>query len=218
MRLKPSRGGPGLPIHFGAVWFLAWTALLAGPAAAHHPMGGTTPQTLWHGLLSGFGHPIIGLDHFSFIVATGVAAAFLSGGMMIPVGFVVASAAGVLAHVAKLNVPLAEVVVAASVLAAGLALVLRLQLGAWGWTALAVAAGFFHGYAFGETVVGAEQGIIGAYVVGIAIVAIAIAAIVRMATLGLTGPLGDASTRLKGAGAVLSCLGVVFLTMALRAG
>lgn len=219
MRLKPSGGGPGLPIFIGAVWFLAWIAMLAGPAAAHHPMGGTTPQTLWHGLLSGFGHPIIGLDHFSFIAATGVAAAFLSGGMMIPAGFIAASTAGVLAHVAKLDVPIAEIAVAVSVLVAGLALALRLQLGALGWTGLAVVAGFFHGYAFGETVVGAEQGVIGTYVAGIAIVAFAIAAIVKLATqAALTVPAGAASMRLRGAGAVLSCLGVVFVTMALRAG
>lgn len=218
MRLLPSGINRGSLAIFGFLWFLAWVAFPAEPASAHHAMGGTTPATLWHGLLSGLAHPIIGLDHFSFIAATGVVAAFLSGGMMIPVGFIVASAAGVLVHVANLDVPIAEVLVAVSVLAAGVVLVLRLPLGAWGWTALAVAAGFFHGYAFGESVVGAEQGVIGAYVVGIAVVAITIAATVRMATLVLTRPLGEASTRLRGAGAVLSCLGVIFLTLALRAG
>ena len=197
---------------------LAWIALLADPASAHHPTGGMTPQTLWHGLLSGLGHPIIGLDHFAFIVATGIAAAFLPGGMTIPIGFIGASAVGVLAHVAKIDVPMAEIVVAGSVMVAGLALALRVPLRALGWTALAVVAGVFHGYAFGETVVGAESGVIAAYVAGIAIVAIAVAAIVKVATLALTAPTPEASIRLRGAGAVLSCLGVVFLTMALRAG
>jgi urease accessory protein len=197
---------------------LVCAALLVDPAAAHHPTGGMTPQTLWHGLLSGLGHPVIGLDHFSFIVATGIAAALLPGGMAIPVGFIVASAVGVLAHVARLDVPMAEIAVAASVIAAGLSLALRLPLRALGWTALAILAGVFHGYAFGETVVGAERGVIGAYVAGIAIVAIAIAALVKFATLALTAPTAASSLRLTGAGAVLSCLGVVFLTMALRAG
>jgi urease accessory protein len=189
----------------------------ASPAAAHHAMGGATPTTLWQGLVSGLAHPVIGIDHLSFIVATGIAAAFLPGGLAIPLGFIVASSVGVLAHVASLDVPVVEILVAASVLVGGLALLLRAPLDGRGWTALAVVAGFFHGYAFGESVVGAQQGVIAAYVVGIAIVAMAIAVGVRAATRALTAPIGEASTRLRAAGAVLSCLGVVFLTIALRA-
>ena len=34
---------------------------LAPLAHAHHPMGGATPETFTQGLLSGFGHPIIGI-------------------------------------------------------------------------------------------------------------------------------------------------------------
>ena len=42
------------------------------PAAfAHHLMGGEVPTTAWQGLLSGLGHPIIGIDHFAFIVGVG---------------------------------------------------------------------------------------------------------------------------------------------------
>jgi urease accessory protein len=43
-------------------------ALLAEPAFAHHLMGGRTPSTFADGLLSGLGHPIIGLDHFAAVV------------------------------------------------------------------------------------------------------------------------------------------------------
>ena len=50
------------------------TLLAATPALAHHPMGGEVPQTFWHGLLSGFGHPVIGIDHLAFVVAIGLAA------------------------------------------------------------------------------------------------------------------------------------------------
>ena len=42
------------------------TVLSASPAAAHHPMGGTPPSTFVEGLLSGFGHPVIGPDHLAF--------------------------------------------------------------------------------------------------------------------------------------------------------
>lgn len=208
--------GPMFPIA-APIGLLACAVLLADPAVAHHPTGGMTPQTLWHGLLSGIGHPIIGLDHLSFIVATGIAAAFLSGGMTIPVGFIVASAIGVFVHLAKVDVPMVEAIVAASVIVAGLALAMRLPLRAIGWTALATIAGFFHGYAFGESIVGAEQGVIAAYVAGLAIVAIVIAVVAKFATQALLLPTTASSARLRGAGAVLSCLGVVFLTMALRA-
>ncbi len=37
-------------------------------ARAHHPMGGQTPETFSQGLLSGFGHPIIGIDHLAFLI------------------------------------------------------------------------------------------------------------------------------------------------------
>ena len=46
-------------------------ALLPRIAWAHHFMGGGLPQTFTQGLLSGLGHPVIGLDHAAFIVAAG---------------------------------------------------------------------------------------------------------------------------------------------------
>lgn len=44
-------------------------------ALAHHAMGGQLPQTFGQGLLSGIGHPVIGVDHFAFVVAVGIVAA-----------------------------------------------------------------------------------------------------------------------------------------------
>jgi len=46
-------------------------AATAAGAEAHHAMGGTMPQTLAQGLLSGLAHPVIGLDHLAFTVAAG---------------------------------------------------------------------------------------------------------------------------------------------------
>ena len=50
----------------------AGSALLAmpfaiEPAFAHHVVGGKMPVTFMDGLLSGLGHPIIGLDHLAAI-------------------------------------------------------------------------------------------------------------------------------------------------------
>ena len=74
--------------------FLAFTALgtvllflsLIKPASAHHFMGGKVPSNFLTGFLSGLAHPVIGLDHFAFVVAVGLLAALLGRrGLVIPV-------------------------------------------------------------------------------------------------------------------------------------
>ena len=51
---------------------LAALSLSSGTAFAHHAMDYQMPQTFVQGLLSGFGHPIIGPDHLAFILAIGL--------------------------------------------------------------------------------------------------------------------------------------------------
>jgi urease accessory protein len=186
-----------------------------GSAAAHHPMGGVTPTTFMEGFLSGIGHPVIGIDHLAFIIAIGIAAAFVSGGIGIIAGFIAASSLGVLAHVIELNVPLVEVLVAASVIVAGAALAIGLTSARGGWLLLAVIAGLFHGYAFGETVVGAERTVIGAYLIGLAIIMAAIATTAMLVSRKFfvaaeTSPMG-----LRAAGGALAALGLFLLVMGL---
>lgn len=186
-----------------------------GSAAAHHPMGGVTPTTFMEGFLSGIGHPVIGIDHLAFIIAIGIAAAFVNGGAGIIAGFIAASSLGVLAHVIELNVPLVEVLVAASVIVAGAALAVGLTSARAGWLLLAVIAGLFHGYAFGETVVGAERTVIGAYLIGLAIIMAAIATVAMLVSRKFfaateTNPIG-----LRTAGGALAALGLFLLVMGL---
>src|ERR1700692_1843037 len=98
--------------------------LVADPAFAHHVMGGRTPATFGEGLLSGLGHPIIGIDHLAFLVAVGVAVGVAGFNLLMPAVFVAASAVGVALHVKGVTIPGAELMVAASVIVAG-ALVAR---------------------------------------------------------------------------------------------
>src|SRR5262244_1869797 len=56
------------PLGFAAT--LAGALLLADPAFAHHLMGGRMPSTFVEGLLSGLGHPVIGIDHLAFLVGS----------------------------------------------------------------------------------------------------------------------------------------------------
>ena len=49
---------------FAGLAAICMLLLSATFALAHHPMGGALPQTLWHGLLSGIGHPVIGIGEY----------------------------------------------------------------------------------------------------------------------------------------------------------
>lgn len=179
------------------------------PAEAHHAMGGRMPATFTEGLLSGLGHPVIGIDHLAFIVAVGLAVGVAGLSLAMPVVFVVASALGVAIHVSGANLPGAELVVAASVILAGGLLATgnaaRGSLVMWG--ALFAVAGVFHGYAYGESIFGAERAPLGAYLIGLVIVQTAIATgVALLARRPLTSSL---SPRL--AGAVIAGIGLAVL-------
>ncbi len=208
--MRPSKASPAIAAGTALLLHLA-----ANPAAAHHPTGGQTPATLWHGLLSGLGHPVIGPDHLAFIVAVGIAAALIgSGSLAIIVAFIATSTIGVLLHVASFNVPVVESLVALSVVAAGLLLVVATEQRRHVWLPLAAAAGLLHGYAFGESVIGAEQGVIGAYLAGIAVVATVIAWGVAQLTRRFAAmEVGPQRTRI--AGGVVGCIGLVMLVASL---
>lgn len=142
--------------------------LLPGQAAfAHHPFGETVPSNALTGFLSGLGHPIIGLDHFAFVIATGLLAALWGRqGLIIPIAFVITTLMGTGLHLQNLDLPLAELAIAASVLGFGVWLALP-QRGQWWGVAIAAAlAGVFHGYAYGEAIIGAEMNPLLAYLAG----------------------------------------------------
>lgn len=209
MSIERKHRAPG-----AASGLLAALATIAGTATsalAHHPTGGRTPATLVDGFLSGIGHPIIGPDHLAFIVAIGIATALIGGGPALIASFVAASAIGVLVHAAAFDLPLAEQVVALSVVAAGAFVALKGVNRLSYWLPLAAIAGIFHGFAFGETTVGAEAGVIAAYIVGIAIVTSAITLAVVKATDRMSARTADLTTHARAAGILLGCIGVVML-------
>jgi urease accessory protein len=198
---------------------LAAVVLLASvPAQAHHPMGGATPSTFAEGLLSGIGHPIIDVDHLAFLIVVALLAFAIAGRARywVPLAFVGATALGAGAHLGAGSLPLAEAMIATSVLAGGLAVVL-------GWlpSALLLAGmlglfGLFHGYAYGEAIVGAEATPILAYLLGFGLIQYAvIAAIVRGLEVveGRSAPLRARLSAWTGGAAV--ALGVASLSAAI---
>ena len=159
--------------------------LIVSDASAHHVMGGRTPATFAEGMLSGLGHPIIGPDHLAFLLALGVAVGVFRLSLVNPLLFLVAMAAGVAAHVAGIALPGAEFIVAGSVLLAGAMLVIEREIPAPWWTGLFVIAGFFHGYAYGESIFGAEATPLAAYLVGLVAVQTALTIGIALATRAL---------------------------------
>ncbi len=143
----------------------------AGPALAHHAMDGEMPSTLAQGLISGLAHPVIGLDHLAFLVAAGAIAGALGLNRWVPVAFVAASLLGVAVHLREIDLPAVELVIALSVVTAGLLLASgRAALGVAPWAGLFALAGLFHGYAYGESIVGAESTPLVAYMIGLGVI------------------------------------------------
>jgi urease accessory protein len=180
------------------------------PAFAHHAMGGQLPSTFAEGFLSGLGHPVIGLDHLAFIVAAGVIAGIAGLGLWMPVVFVVASILGVSIHLQEVNLPAVELLIALSVVVIGILLAGDWsKLGRGAWAAIFAAAGLLHGYAYGESIVGAEPAPLWAYLAGLAIIQSAIA--VGMAALASRQEWTTSTLAPRLVGAVVLGIGIAAL-------
>ena len=181
--------------------FLAILALSVEPAFAHHLMGGRTPSTFLEGVLSGLGHPIIGLDHFAAVVAVGCLAAAHRAGPGLAIAFVLAMIAGVGVHLHGTTVPIAEILVALTVIGLGAIMLLGRQVSAGTAMTLFALVGLVHGYALGESIYGAEPTPLYAYLFGLAVIQSAIALGAMSVARLLARRTADVSaTRLIGAG------------------
>jgi urease accessory protein len=157
----------------------------AGTASAHHLMGGKTPSTFADGILSGVGHPMIGPDHLAFLVALGIAVGVGRLSLVTPLLFLLAMACGVAVHIAAVNIPAAELIVALSVLIAGALIALEWRIPANAWAVIFSIAGFFHGYSYGESIYGAETTPLAAYLVGLVAVQTALVVGIAFASRAL---------------------------------
>ena len=176
-------------------------ALGAAPAFAHHLMGGRMPATFADGILSGLGHPIIGLDHFAAVVAVGCLAAAHRAAPALVVAFVAAMTAGVALHLYGTTVPADEIMVALSVIVLGAIMLRRQNLAIGPALVLFTLTGLLHGYALGESIYGAEQTPLYAYLLGLAVIQSVVAlAAMNIARLLARRPADVSPLRLIGAG------------------
>ena len=149
---------------------LAFAAVSAAPAAAHHPMGGATPATAFEGLVSGLAHPVIGLDHLAFLIGVGLLAARYQNGAWLPVAFLTGSALGSAFQLSGAGLPAAEVVVVISILIMAAALLWQGPITRTTAAACFALSGIFHGYALAEPVVEATFTPVIAYLIGLVII------------------------------------------------
>ena len=194
-----------------AVALLLWAPL----AQAHHAMDNVNPATLLQGLLSGLAHPVIGLDHFACIVAAGVLASTFAAGWLLPVVFLVTSFHGAAFHVYGFDLPGSEWWIGVTLLLMAALMIRRGTEYGPATAVLFAVAGFAHGYAFGESIVGAEATPLAAYFVGLIIIQVAVAggaySVGRWCARHRPGlPL------LRAVGAAAAIAGVTVITLALK--
>jgi len=184
-------------------------------AHAHHPSGGATPATALDGLLSGFGHPVIGLDHLLFVLAIGAACYYFGQRAGAVAAFLLAALGGTVLHLWKTTLTYPDAWVAVTLIGLGVLLinaspVLRSKT-AIGLLAL---AGLAHGYAYGEAIVGAEPTPIFAYLIGLT----AVQGAVVLAGYALARMADHRRPNLQTArviGGTLSVAGLAFLVVSL---
>lgn len=188
----------------------------AQPAFAHHAMDGDLPATLAQGLVSGLAHPVIGLDHLAFVIGVGLASAFLAHRLVPVLCFVAATLLGCALHVNGVTLPYAEAAIALSVLALGAAVMSGRGLTLGAAAALFAAAGLFHGYAYGESIVGAEQTPLAAYLAGFAAIQAAIAGAAMLAARHALRERLPSAIPLRLAGAAILGVGLSFAAQAVE--
>lgn len=154
---------------------LAGIGVVAAPAFAHHAIDGKVPSNWIEGFVSGLAHPLIGVDHFAFVVAIGLLAVTKPRGVWLPVAFLVAALVGTMTHLLNIDLLAPELFIAGSVLVLGIMLVIQNRPNLLVLGGLATLAGVFHGYAYGESIMGAEMSPLLAYLLGFTGMQLAIA-------------------------------------------
>jgi len=147
------------------------------PALAHHVMDGQLPATFAQGFLSGIGHPIIGIDHLVFIIGVGLLAGLMGRRLLLPLAFVFGSWGGAAVHLFGLNIPFAEITILVGIALMAVAVIGNIRMPALLTAGLIAAAGVFHGYAYAESIFGAEPTPLYAYLAGFAVIQFIVAVI-----------------------------------------
>lgn len=185
-------------------------------ALAHHPFGSQTPANLIEGFLSGLGHPVIGIDHFAFVIAIGLMAAILRHGFWVPAAFMATALLGTGIHLQSWNLLAPEFFISVSIIILGGLLALKQGPTLWLSTGIAALAGVFHGYAYGEAIVGAEITPLVSYLAGFSVMQLVIAALAYICGKALNAnAVKDSVPSTRFAGFAIAGMGLAFLSSVL---
>ena len=204
----PSLGSQALAARRGGRYALAALAVLtAAPAFAHTGTG------LAGGFVSGFTHPLGGIDHLLAMVSVGLWGAFLGRPLIValPVIFPAVMAIGGVLGMANVPLPPVEIGIALSVLVLGGMIAGAVRAPVWLACGIVAVFAVFHGYAHGKELPSAADPI--GYSVGFVLAT----GLLHVAGIGLgllnERPGGAVVTR--GLGAAIAAAGVWFLWKAL---
>ncbi|PWQ96306.1 HupE/UreJ family protein [Leucothrix arctica] len=188
-------------------WALPLLLVISTPALAH------TGEGITGGFMSGFLHPLAGLDHVTAMVAVGILGAFLGRPAIwvLPVVFPLVMAFGGVIGVMGIPMPYIETGIALSSVVLGLFIVLALKMPLWFAAIIVGAFAIFHGYAHGAELPTAANPL--AYSVGFVIST----GLLHIAGIGIgeliRWPAGVIIAR--AIGGIIALAGVGFLTGAL---
>ncbi|MBE9190105.1 HupE/UreJ family protein [Gloeocapsopsis crepidinum LEGE 06123] len=183
----------------------------AQQALAHHALGSETPTNFFEGFISGLAHPVIGLDHLAFVVAIGLIAAGQINGTIIPAGFVLAALVGTGIHVLNFDLPAAEIAIALSVVTFGVMLAIPRKPNWIVLTCLGAIAGLFHGYAYGEAIIGAGMIPLVAYLLGFSLIQYGVAMLARAVGNLIIHKIPNRQI-MRLCGLAIAAIGIVFMT------
>ncbi len=194
------------PRPLASLALLAAFALAAPLAQAHEGAG------LAGGFMSGFAHPLLGWDHVIAMLAVGLWGAFLGAPALwlLPVVFPLVMAAGGALGVLGVPLPAVEVGIAASAVALGGVVAGALRPPLWVAALLVALFAIFHGHAHGTELPQAANPL--AYSLGF-VIATGLLHLTGIA-LGLLTRWPAGRVAVRGMGAGIALLGVLFLTRA----
>ena len=190
--------------------------LLTTQAHAHHPLAGMPMETFTHGLLSGVGHPLLGIDHLFFVTLVGIAATFTARRLLAPLAYIVAMLGGCMIAALWNPMPATGLMIALSLLVLGSMQLSGHRFGLPIVIPVFAAFGLFHGAAFGESLATQEaafnlQVLIG-YLLGLGVTQFSLAVCAGFGCTMLWQPTHAGALQPRLAGAMVAGTGL-YLTL-----
>lgn len=186
------------------LWIILLSLVAPETVLAH------TGEGIADGLMSGFVHPLAGLDHVAAMVAVGILGAFLGRPAIwiLPVVFPLVMAFGGVLGLLGIPIPYIEVGIAASSLVLGSMILFELKPPLWITAVIVAAFAIFHGHAHGTELPKAANAL--AYSAGFVVST----GLLHLAGIGfgelIRWPIGKIIAR--AAGGIIALVGIGFLT------